>query len=218
MTIGLVGKKIGMSRVFTDEGVSQTVTVVEVTPNRISQVRTEAVDGYNALQVTVGERRASRVTNAMKGHFAKAGVEPGRGVWEFRLDQPAENEVGSDLTVELFSEGQQVDVSGRTIGKGFAGVIKRHNFGGGRATHGNSKAHRLPGSIGQNQDPGKVFKGKKMAGHMGNVNRTQQNLKVVRVDSERNLLLISGSIPGSRGSDVIIRPAVKGPAAEAAAS
>lgn len=216
MTIGLVGKKIGMSRVFTEDGVSQTVTVVEVTSNRISQVRTEENDGYNALQVTVGERRASRVTNAMKGHFAKAGVEPGRGVWEFRLEQPAENEVGSSLTVALFSEGQQVDVSGRSIGKGFAGVIKRHHFSGGRATHGNSKAHRLPGSIGQNQDPGKVFKGKKMAGHLGNVNRTQQNLKIVRVDSERNLLLISGSIPGSRGSDVVIRPAVKRKAVEAA--
>lgn len=216
MTIGLVGKKIGMSRVFTEDGVSQTVTVVEVTSNRISQVRTEENDGYNALQVTVGERRASRVTNAMKGHFAKAGVEPGRGVWEFRLEQPAENEVGSSLTVALFSEGQQVDVSGRSIGKGFAGVIKRHHFSGGRATHGNSKAHRLPGSIGQNQDPGKVFKGKKMAGHLGNVNRTQQNLKIVRVDSERNLLLISGSIPGSRGSDVVIRPAVKSKAVEAA--
>lgn len=216
MTIGLVGKKVGMSRVFTEDGVSQTVTVVEVTSNRISQVRTEENDGYNALQVTVGERRASRVTNAMKGHFAKAGVEPGRGVWEFRLEQPAENEVGSSLTVALFSEGQQVDVSGRSIGKGFAGVIKRHHFSGGRATHGNSKAHRLPGSIGQNQDPGKVFKGKKMAGHLGNVNRTQQNLKIVRVDSERNLLLISGSIPGSRGSDVVIRPAVKRKAVEAA--
>jgi len=216
MTIGLVGKKVGMSRVFTEDGVSQTVTVVEVTSNRISQVRTEENDGYNALQVTVGERRASRVTNAMKGHFAKAGVEPGRGVWEFRLEQPAENEVGSSLTVALFSEGQQVDVSGRSIGKGFAGVIKRHHFSGGRATHGNSKAHRLPGSIGQNQDPGKVFKGKKMAGHLGNVNRTQQNLKIVRVDSERNLLLISGSIPGSRGSDVVIRPAVKSKAVEAA--
>lgn len=209
MTIGLVGKKIGMSRVFTEEGVSQTVTVIEVTPNRVSQVRTEAIDGYNALQVTVGARRASRVTKAMKGHFAKAGVEPGRGVWEFRFDQPVENQVGSDLTVAIFSEGQPVDVTGQSIGKGFAGVIKRHHFKGGRASHGNSKAHRLPGSIGNNQDPGKVFKGKKMAGHLGNVKRTLQNLKVVRVDSERNLLLISGSIPGARGSDVVVRSAVK---------
>ncbi len=209
MSIGLVGKKIGMTRVFSEQGVSQTVTVIEVTPNRISQVRTEQVDGYNGLQVTVGSRRANRVTSAMKGHFAKAGVEPGRGVWEFRLEQPAENEVGSDLTVDIFTEGQKIDVSGQTIGKGFAGVMKRHNFKGGRATHGNSKAHRLPGSIGNNQDPGKVFKGKKMAGHMGASKKVQQNLEVVRVDGERNLLLVSGSIPGSKGSDVIIRPSSK---------
>ncbi len=209
MSIGLVGKKIGMTRIFSEDGASTPVTVIEVTPNRISQVRTQEIDGYNALQVTVGERRANRVSKPMKGHFAKAGVEPGRGVWEFRLDAPAENEIGSDLTVELFAAGQKVDVSGRSIGKGFAGTIKRHNFGGGRATHGNSKAHRLPGSIGQNQDPGKVFKGKKMAGHMGNKNRTQQNLEVVRVDSERNLILVSGSIPGAKGADVVIQPAVK---------
>ncbi len=209
MSIGLVGKKIGMTRVFSEDGVSTPVTVIEVTPNRVSQVRTEVADGYNGLQVTVGERRASRVSGPMRGHFAKAGVEPGRGVWEFRLDGPSENEVGSDLTVEIFVVGQKVDVSGRSIGKGFAGTIKRHNFRGGRATHGNSKAHRLPGSIGQNQDPGKVFKGKKMAGGMGNRNRTQQNLEVVRVDSERNLLLVSGSVPGARGADVVIRPAVK---------
>jgi large subunit ribosomal protein L3 len=209
MSIGLVGKKIGMTRVFSDEGVSTPVTVIEVTPNRISQVRTEETDGYNGMQVTIGERRANRVTRAMKGHFARAGVEPGRGVWEFRLDNPADSEVGSELTVDVFSVGQKVDVSGRTIGKGFAGTIKRHHFGGGRATHGNSKAHRLPGSIGQNQDPGKVFKGKKMAGHMGNRNRTQQNLEIVRVDSDRNLILVSGSIPGARGADVVIRPAVK---------
>ena len=209
MSIGLIGKKIGMTRVFTEEGLSQPVTVIEVTPNRISQVRTEETDGYNGLQVTVGERRANRVTSPMKGHFAKAGVEPGRGVWEFRLDAPADNEIGSDLTVEIFSEGQKVDVTGQTIGKGFAGTIKRHHFGGGRATHGNSKAHRLPGSIGQNQDPGKVFKGKKMAGHLGAKRRVQQNLHIVRVDAERNLLLVSGSVPGSKGSDVMIRPAVK---------
>ncbi|MGI9318699.1 MAG: 50S ribosomal protein L3 [bacterium] len=209
MSIGLVGKKIGMTRVFSDDGISTPVTVIEVTPNRISQVRTQEVDGYDALQVTVGERRATRVTKAMKGHFAKAGVEPGRGVWEFRSDVPVENEVGTDLTVELFEAGQKVDVTGQSIGKGFAGVIKRHHFGGGRATHGNSKAHRLPGSIGQNQDPGKVFKGKKMAGHMGARQRAQQNLEVVRVDSERNLLLVSGSIPGSKGADVVICPAIK---------
>ncbi len=213
MSIGLIGKKIGMTRVFTESGASQPVTVIEVTPNRISQVRTEENDGYHALQVTVGERRANRVTKPMKGHFAKAGVEPGRGVWEFRLEAPVENEVGSDLTVEIFSEGQEVDVTGQTIGKGFAGTIKRHHFKGGRATHGNSKAHRLPGSIGQNQDPGKVFKGKKMAGHLGAKQRSQQNLHIVRVDSERNLLLVSGSVPGSKGSNVIVRPAVKAVAA-----
>lgn len=209
MSIGLVGKKVGMTRVFSEDGVSTPVTVIEVTPNRVSQVRTEEADGYNGLQVTVGQRRAGRVSRPMKGHFAKAGVEPGRGVWEFRLEQPADSEVGSNLTVEMFAVGQRVDVSGRTIGKGFAGTIKRHHFGGGRATHGNSKAHRLPGSTGQNQDPGKVFKGKKMAGGMGNRNRTQQNLEVVRVDSERNLLLVSGSVPGARGADVVVRPAVK---------
>lgn len=213
MSIGLIGKKIGMTRIFTEAGVSQPVTVIEVTPNRISQVRTEETDGYHALQVTVGERRANRVTKPMKGHFAKAGVEPGRGVWEFRLDAPVENAVGSDLTVEIFSEGQEVDVTGQTIGKGFAGTIKRHHFKGGRASHGNSKAHRLPGSIGQNQDPGKVFKGKKMAGHLGAKQRSQQNLHIVRVDSERNLLLVSGSVPGSKGSNVIVRPAIKAVAA-----
>ncbi len=209
MSIGLVGKKIGMARVFQENGVSTPVTVIEVTPNRITQVRTAEKDGYSAVQVTVGERRPHRVTQPMKAHFAKAGVEPGRRVREFRLDQPADHVPGDDLTVQVFAEGQKVDVSGRTIGKGFAGAMKRHHFGGGRATHGNSKAHRLPGSIGQNQDPGKVFKGKKMAGGMGNRNRTQQNLEVIRVDLERNLLLISGSIPGPRGADVVIRPAVK---------
>ena len=214
MSLGLVGRKVGMTRIFTEDGVSQPVTVIEVTPNRVTQVKTPEVDGYHALQITVGERRPNRVTKAMKGHFAKAGTEPGRGVWEFRLDAAAENEAGSELTVELFSEGQSVDVSGQSIGKGFAGVMKRHNFGGGRATHGNSKAHRLPGSIGNAQDPGRVFKGKKMAGHMGAAQRVQQNLKVVRVDSERNLLLISGSIPGSKGADVVVKPAVKAAVSE----
>ena len=209
MSLGLIGKKIGMTRVFTEEGRSRPVTVIEVTPNRVTQVRNEEVDGYNAVQVTVGERKANRVTGAMKGHFAKAGVEPGRGVWEFRLDAPAENEAGSELTVELFAEGQKVDVTGQSIGKGFAGAMKRYGFGGGRATHGNSKAHRLPGSIGNAQDPGRVFKGKKMAGHMGAARRVQQNLEVVRVDSERNLILVEGSIPGSKGADVMIKPTVK---------
>ena len=209
MSLGLVGKKIGMTRVFTEEGRSRPVTVIEILPNRITQIRTEQTDGYNGLQVTTGERRAHRVTKAMKGHFAKAGVEPGRGVWEFRMPDAVETQLGTELTVGLFSEGQKVDVSGQTIGKGFAGVMKRHGFGGGRATHGNSKAHRLAGSIGNAQDPGRVFKGKKMAGHMGAAKAIQQNLDVVRVDSERNIILIAGSIPGSKGMDVIISPAIK---------
>ncbi len=209
MSLGLVGKKIGMTRVFTETGNSRPVTVIEVSPNRITQVRTMENDGYDALQVTDGERRASRVTSPMKGHFAKAGVEPGRGLWELRLTDPVEHAAGEELTVSLFSEGQKVDVTGQSIGKGFAGVMKRHGFAGGRATHGNSKAHRLPGSIGNAQDPGRVFKGKKMAGHMGAAQRVQQNLEVIRVDSDRNLILVEGSIPGSKGSDVIIRPSVK---------
>lgn len=209
MSLGLVGKKIGMTRVFTEEGVSRPVTVIEVLPNKVTQIRNEDTDGYNGLQVTTGERRANRVSNAMKGHFAKAGVEPGRGIWEFRLNDAADTQLGTELTVDLFTEGQKVDVSGQTIGKGFAGVMKRHGFGGGRATHGNSKAHRLGGSIGNAQDPGRVFKGKKMAGHMGAAQAAQQNLVVVRVDGDRNLILIAGSIPGSKGADVVIRPAVK---------
>ncbi len=209
MSLGLVGKKIGMTRMFTEEGVSRPVTVIEVLPNRITRIRTRDNDGYDGLQVTTGERRASRVNKAMKGHFARAGVRPGRGVWEFRLDNAIGVEPGGELTVGLFSEGQKVDVCGRTTGKGFAGVVKRHGYGGGRATHGNSKAHRLGGSIGNAQDPGRVFKGKKMAGHMGGVRAVQQNLDVLRVDEVRNIILIAGSIPGSRGADVIIRPAVK---------
>ncbi|MDD9875383.1 MAG: 50S ribosomal protein L3 [Gammaproteobacteria bacterium] len=212
MALGLIGRKIGMTRVFTDQGESRAVTVVEAGPNRVTQVKTAHTDGYHALQVTVGERRASRVSKAMQGHFAKAGVEPGRKVREFRLEQaadPSDAAPGSDLTVEMFSQGQKVDVTGRTIGKGFAGVMKRHGFRGGRATHGNSKAHRLSGATGNAQDPGRIFKGKKMAGQMGGVRRVQQGLEVVRVDAERNLLLISGSVPGARGADVIIRPSVK---------
>ncbi len=225
MALGLVGKKLGMTRVFTEQGEARAATVVEATPNRVTQVKTVPTDGYDAVQVTIGARRASRVTKAMQGHFAKAGVEPGRGVWEFRLAQPLENipmanadaenlaievKPGAELTVEMFSQGETVDVAGRTIGKGFAGVMKRYGFRGGRATHGNSKAHRSGGSIGNAQDPGRVFKGKKMAGHMGAVRRIQQGLEVLRVDRARNLLLLSGSIPGSRGDDVIIQPAVKG--------
>ncbi|GMR08029.1 MAG: 50S ribosomal protein L3 [Gammaproteobacteria bacterium] len=211
MTIGVVGKKVGMTRIFTDEGVSIPVTVIEVEPNRVTQVRTMENDGYRALQVTVGSRRASRVTKAMAGHYAKANVEAGRGLWEFRLDD-AEGEgieSGSEVRVDIFEAGQMVDVSGTSIGKGFAGGVKRHNFKMQDATHGNSLSHRAPGSIGQNQTPGRVFKGKKMAGHMGNVRTTTQNLQVVRVDADRNLLLIKGSVPGSRGGDVIVKPAEK---------
>lgn len=211
MTIGLVGRKRGMTRVFTDAGASVPVTVVEVEPNRVTLVKSAEGDGYRAVQVTTGTRRANRVTKPMAGHFAKAGVEAGRGLWEFRLTDGEGDgiEVGSELKVDLFEAGQKVDVTGTTIGKGFAGVIKRHNFSSQDATHGNSLSHRAPGSIGQNQTPGRVFKGKKMAGQMGNVRRTAQSLEVVRVDSERNLLLIKGAVPGSIGSDVLVRPAVK---------
>jgi large subunit ribosomal protein L3 len=211
MAIGLIGRKAGMTRVFTEDGVSIPVTLIEVEPNRVTQVKTQETDGYRALQVTVGTRRASRVTKPMAGHFAKAGVEPGRGLWEFRL---AEGEgdgigVGAELTVALFRAGQKVDVTGTTIGKGFAGTIKRHHFRSQRASHGNSLSHRAPGSIGQNQSPGRVFKGKKMAGHLGAARRSTLNLEVVRVDAERNLLAIKGSVPGAKGGDVMVRPAVK---------
>ena len=211
MAIGLIGRKAGMTRVFTEEGVSIPVTLIEVEPNRVAQVKTEESDGYRALQVTVGSRRASRVTKPMAGHFAKAGVAAGRGLWEFRLaeDEGAGIDVGAELKVDLFQVGQKVDVTGTTIGKGFAGAIKRHHFRSQRATHGNSLSHRAPGSIGQNQSPGRVFKGKKMAGHLGAAQRCTQNLEVVRVDAERNLLAIKGSVPGAKGGDVMIRPAVK---------
>ena len=211
MALGLVGKKVGMTRVFSDEGVSVPVTVVQVEPNRVTQVKQNASDGYTALQLTTGERRANRVTKPLRGHFAKAGTEAGRKLWELRVDAETAEKypAGSELTVEVLQEGQKVDVRGTTIGRGFAGVMRRHGFAGGRATHGNSKAHRKPGSIGQNQDPGRVFKGKKMAGHMGNVTRVQQNLEIVRIDAERNLLLIRGSVPGPKGFDLLIEPAVK---------
>ena len=211
MTMGLVGRKCGMTRVFTDEGVSIPVTVIEAQPNRITQVKTVDTDGYRALQVSAGSRKASRVSKPQAGHFAAAKVEAGDLMTEFRLDDADEAEyaLGSELKVDLFEEGQKVDVVGTSIGKGFAGVIKRHNFSMQDATHGNSLAHRAPGSIGQNQTPGRVFKGKKMSGHMGNVQRTIQNLEVVRIDSERNLLLIKGAVPGSKGGSVIVRPAVK---------
>ena len=211
MTIGLIGRKCGMTRIFTEDGVSIPVTVVEVEPNIVTQVRTVETDGYQALQVSTGTRRAKRVNKPTTGHYAKSGVKPGRGLWEFRLNENEGEglETGSELKVDIFSDGQKVDVSGTSIGKGFAGVIKRHNFAMQDATHGNSVSHRAPGSIGQNQTPGRVFKGKKMAGHMGNVKRTIQNLEVVKVDNERNLLLIKGSVPGSKGGDVIVNPAVK---------
>jgi large subunit ribosomal protein L3 len=211
MAIGLIGRKAGMTRVFTEEGESIPVTVIVVEPNRVTQVKTQETDGYRALQVTSGSRRSSLVNKPAAGHFAKAGVEAGRGLWEFRLGDGDGEEiaVGSEIKVDIFEPGQKVDVSGTTIGKGFAGVIKRHNFHMQDATHGNSLSHRAPGSIGQNQTPGRVFKGKRMAGHMGSVRATGQNLEVVRVDAERNLILVKGAVPGSKGGDVVVRPAVK---------
>ncbi len=211
MTIGVVGRKVGMTRIFTDEGVSLPVTVIEVEPNRVTQLKTEETDGYRAVQVTTGSRKSSRVNKPMAGHFAKAGVEAGRGLWEFRLNdgEGDDLEVKSEIKVDIFESGQKVDVTGTSIGKGFAGGVKRHNFRMQDATHGNSLSHRAPGSIGQCQTPGRVFKGKKMAGHMGAVKRTIQNLEVVRVDGERNLLLVKGAVPGSKGGNVIVRPAVK---------
>lgn len=212
MTMGLVGRKCGMTRVFTEDGVSIPVTVIEAQPNRITQVKTVESDGYRALQVSAGSRKASRVSRPQAGHFAKAKVEAGDLMTEFRLDDADEGEfeTGNEIRVDLFSVGQKVDVIGTSIGKGFAGVIKRYHFHMQDATHGNSLSHRAPGSIGQNQTPGRVFKGKKMSGHMGNVRRTVQNLEVVRVDAERNLLLIKGAVPGHKGGRVIVRPAVKG--------
>jgi len=211
MTMGLVGRKCGMTRVFTDEGVSIPVTVIEAQPNRITQVKTVEVDGYRALQVSAGSRKPSRVSKPEAGHFAVAKVEAGDLMTEFRLNDPDEGEfeLGGELKVDLFEEGQKVDVIGTTIGKGFAGTVKRHHFHMQDATHGNSLAHRAPGSIGQNQSPGRVWKGKKMAGHMGTVRRTVQNLVVVRVDAERNLLLIKGAVPGHAGGSVVVRPAIK---------
>jgi large subunit ribosomal protein L3 len=211
MTIGLIGRKLGMTRVFTDDGVSVPVTVVEVTPNRITQVRSVETDGYRAIQVAAGSRKPSRVSRPLAGHYAKAGVEAGQELREHRLGEGEGEDlaVGGELKVDVFEAGQQVDVSGVTRGKGYAGAIKRHNFSSQDATHGNSLSHRAPGSIGQNQTPGRVFKGKKMAGHMGAVRRTAQNLQVVRVDAERNLLLIRGAVPGAPGGSVLVRPSAK---------
>lgn len=211
MTIGIVGRKCGMTRVFLEDGGSTPVTVVEVAPNRITQIKNIDNDGYRALQVTTGNRRAKLLNKASAGHFAKAGVDAGRGLWEFRLerDEGADLEVGSELKVDRFAVGQKVDARGCTIGKGFAGVVKRYNFRTQDATHGNSLSHRAPGSIGQNQSPGRVFKGKKMSGHMGNVMRTAQNLEVVRIDEQRNLILLKGAVPGPKGGDVVLSPATK---------
>jgi large subunit ribosomal protein L3 len=211
MAIGLIGRKVGMTRIFTEDGVSIPVTVIEATPNRVTQLRTDETDGYTALQVTAGDKKASRVNKAAAGHFAKAGVEAGRGLWEFRLDgnEGEGIEVGSEITVEIFAETKMVDVAGTSKGKGFQGAIKRWNFSHQRNSHGNSLSHRAPGSIGQNQSPGKVFKGKKMAGQMGNKRVTVQSLDVVRVDAENNLLLVRGNVPGAPGGDVIIKAAVK---------
>ena len=211
MAIGLVGRKAGMTRIFTEEGQSIPVTVIEIDGNRITQVRTEDVDGYKAVQITTGERRASRVSKAAAGHFAKAGVEAGRGLWEFRLgaEEGADLKAGDVLNVEQFEAGQIVDVTGQSKGKGFQGGVKRWNFRMQDATHGNSLSHRAPGSIGQCQTPGRVVKGKKMAGHMGAEQVTVQGLELVRVDAERNLLLIKGAVPGATGADIIVKPAVK---------
>jgi large subunit ribosomal protein L3 len=211
MAIGLVGRKVGMTRVFQEDGASVPVTVIEVLANRVTQIKSEETDGYRALQVTTGEKKASRVTKPLAGHFAKAGTEAGRGLWEFRLEngEGEDYAVGAELTVEVLAEVKKVDVTGTSKGKGFAGAVKRWNFRTQDATHGNSLAHRAPGSIGQNQSPGKVFKGKKMAGQMGNEQVTTQSLELVRVDAERSLLLIKGAVPGATGSDVIVKPAVK---------
>ncbi|MBL6754079.1 MAG: 50S ribosomal protein L3 [Proteobacteria bacterium] len=211
MSIGLVGRKSGMTRIFTEEGTSIPVTVVEVQPNRVTQIKTPETDGYTAIQVTTGSRRASRVTKSMAGHFAKANTEAGTGLWEFRAEDAdiADLTAGSEIKVDLFAEGQMVDVTGTSKGKGFQGGVKRHNFQMQDATHGNSLSHRAPGSIGQCQTPGRVWKGKKMAGQMGNERSTTQSLKIVRVDLENNLLLIKGALPGATGSNVVVRPAVK---------
>ncbi|MGD2139626.1 MAG: 50S ribosomal protein L3 [Burkholderiales bacterium] len=211
MKLGLVGRKVGMTRLFTDAGDSVPVTVLDVSDNRVTQIKTDETDGYCAVQVAFGTRRPNRINKAQAGHFAKAGVEGARGMREFRVsaDQLSSLEVGGQLGVDLFEVGQLVDVSGTTKGKGFAGSIKRHNFSSQRATHGNSISHNAPGSTGMNQDPGRVFAGKRMAGHLGSVRRTVQNLQVVRVDPERSLLLIRGAVPGADGSDVVVLPAVK---------
>ncbi|NOX52061.1 MAG: 50S ribosomal protein L3 [Gammaproteobacteria bacterium] len=210
MAIGLVGKKAGMTRVFTEDGASVPVTVIEATPNRITQIKTDESDGYSAIQVTAGEARQNRVSKPQAGHFAKANTGAGRGLWEFRTLELAQLAVGGELTVEQFSVGEKIDIRGVSKGKGFAGTIKRWNFAGQDATHGNSISHRVPGSIGMCQTPGRVFKGKKMSGHMGSENVTTQNLEIVRIDVDKGLILVKGAVPGATGGDIEIRPAVKG--------
>lgn len=211
MSLGLIGRKVGMTRIFTEDGESVPVTVLEVVPNRVTQIKTLQSDGYTSLQVAHGERRASRINKALTGHYAKAGVAAGVGIKEFPVaeDVLANYNVGGQITVEIFQPGQMVDVTGTSLGKGYAGAIKRHNFSSNRASHGNSRSHNVPGSIGMAQDPGRVFPGKRMPGHLGAVKTTVQNLQIVRVDAERNLLLIKGAVPGSKGGDVVVRPAVK---------
>jgi len=209
MSLGLIGRKAGMTRVFTEDGVSVPVTVIEVEPNRVTCVKTVDTDGYAAVQVTTGAKKANRLSKPEAGHFAKAGVEAGAGLWEFRANGDEEINVGDALTVERFQAGQKVDITGQSKGKGFQGGVKRHNFRTQDMTHGNSLSHRAPGSIGQCQTPGRVFKGKKMAGHMGAERSTVQSLEVVRVDAERNLILVKGAVPGAPGGDVIVKPAVK---------
>jgi len=211
MSLGLVGRKVGMTRIFAEDGASVPVTVLDVSNNRVTQIKTPATDGYSAVQVAFGQRRASRVTKALAGHMAKAGVEAGSVMREFRIapEQVAGYKAGDVISVEIFAVGQKVDVTGTSIGKGYGSVIKRHNFSSQRASHGNSVSHNAPGSIGMAQDPGRVFPGKRMAGHLGAAKSTVQNLEVVRVDVERGLLLIKGAVPGHDGGDVIVRPAVK---------
>jgi large subunit ribosomal protein L3 len=217
MSLGLVGRKVGMTRIFTDDGDSIPVTVLEVGDNLVTQIKTDETDGYTAVQVTFGTRRASRVTKPLAGHLAKAGVEAGEVIKEFRVDaaRAAEFQPGANISVDLFEVGQKIDVQGVTIGKGYAGTIKRYHFSSGRASHGNSRSHNVPGSIGMAQDPGRVFPGKRMTGHMGDVTRTVQNLEIAKIDAERKLLLVKGAIPGAKGGQVIVTPAVKARAKKA---
>jgi len=220
MTLGLVGRKVGMTRIFTDDGDSLPVTVLDVSDNRVTQIKTSATDGYSAVQVTFGRRRASRVNKPLAGHLSKAGVESGHVFREFRVPEAvlADLKVGAKIGVDIFKVGQRVDVTGTSKGKGFAGVIKRHNFGGNRASHGNSVSHRSPGSIGQNQDPGRVFPGKRMAGHLGDVKCTVQSLEIVRIDPERQFLMVKGAVPGSKERDVFVHPTAKPKKARASAA